>query len=60
MLTATYILTQVEPNLYMYYNLANGFQDEFSIRTDQPDYSNIQGGFGVFGAMTVDTVRVDL
>jgi len=60
MLTATYMLTQVEANLYKYYNLANGFQDEFSIRTDQPDYSNIQGGLGVLGAMTVDSVRVDL
>jgi hypothetical protein len=60
MVSATYILTQVEANLYKYYNLANGFQDEFSIRTDQPDYSNIQGGLGVFGAMTVDSVRVDL
>jgi hypothetical protein len=60
MVTATYMLTQVETNLYKYYNLANGFQDEFSIRTDQPDFSNIQGGFGVFGAMTLDSVRVDL
>jgi hypothetical protein len=60
LLTATYILTQVEANLYKYYNLANGFQDEFSVRTDQPDYSNIQGGLGIFGAMTVDSIRVDL
>jgi hypothetical protein len=60
MLTATYVLSQVEANLYKYYNLANGFQDEFSIRTDQPDYSNIEGGLGIFGAMTVDSVQVDL
>jgi hypothetical protein len=58
-LSAKYVLTQVEANLYKYYNLANGFQDEFSIRTDQPDYSNIQGGMGVFGAMRVDSVSVD-
>jgi hypothetical protein len=57
--SATYVLTQVEANLYKYYNLANGFQDEFSIRTDQPDYTNIQGGLGIFGAMTVDSVHVD-
>jgi hypothetical protein len=60
MISATYMLTQVEANLYKYYNLANGFQDAYSIRTDQPDFSNIQGGLGVFGAMTVDSVRVDL
>jgi hypothetical protein len=51
--------TQVEENLYKYYNLANGFQDPYSIRTDQPDFSNIQGGLGIFGAMTLDSVRVD-
>ena len=54
------ILTQVDENLYVYYNVANGFQDEFSIRTDQPDYSNIQGGFGVFGAMTEDSTSISL
>jgi hypothetical protein len=57
--SATYLLTQVEANLYKYFNLANGFQDQYSIRTDQPDFSNIQGGLGVFGAMTEDSVRVE-
>lgn len=56
----TFILTQVESNLYKYYNLANGFQDDFSIRTDLPDYSNVVGGFGVFGAMRDDSVAFDL
>ena len=60
MTSATYIMTQVESNLYKYYNLSNGFLDEFSIRTDLPDYSNISGGYGVFGAMRDDSVVVDL
>jgi hypothetical protein len=54
------VLTQVEDNLYKYYNIVNGFQDEFSIRTDLPDYTNIRGGVGLFGAMTEDSVVVDL
>jgi hypothetical protein len=58
--SATFVLTQVESNLYKYYNLANGFLDEFSIRSDLPDFSNITGGFGVFGAMRDDSVVVDL
>jgi hypothetical protein len=58
--SATFILTQVEDNLYKYFNIVNGFQDQFSIRTDQPDYSNIVGGFGVFGAMRDDSVLTDL
>jgi hypothetical protein len=55
---AVFVLTQVDANLYNYFNIVNGFQDEFTIRTDQPDVSSIQGGVGMFGAMTVDTVRV--
>lgn len=58
--SATFILTQVEENLYKYYNLANGFQDPYSIRTDLPDFSNIAGGLGIFGAMVDDSVVVDL
>ena len=60
LLGATFVLTQVENNLYKYYNIVNGFQDEFSIRTDQPDYTDIRGGVGLFGAMTEDSVVVDL
>lgn len=57
---ALLILTQVEPNLYTYYNLANGFQDEYSIRQDLPDWSNIMGGYGVFGAMVEDSAYISL
>jgi hypothetical protein len=52
------VLTQVDANLYTYYHIVNGFQDEITIRTDQPDISSIQGGVGMFGAMAVDTARI--
>ena len=55
-----FVMTQVEPNLYNYYNIVNGFQDPNSIRTDHPDYTNIQGGIGVFGAMTHDSTLYTL
>ncbi|HTY39335.1 MAG TPA: DUF4249 family protein [Bacteroidota bacterium] len=58
--SATFIMTQVEINLYKYYNIANGFLDQYSIRTDLPDYTNINGGYGIFGAMRDDSVVVDL
>jgi hypothetical protein len=58
--SATFILTQVEANLYNYYSLANGFLDPYSVREDQPDFSNIVGGFGVFGAIVEDSVVVDI
>jgi hypothetical protein len=58
--SATFILTQVESNLYNYYNVVNGFRDPYSIRMDQPDFTNIVGGVGIFGAMVEDSVVVKL
>lgn len=57
---AWFILTQVDPNLFTYFNVANGFLDEYSIRTDLPDFDNITGGVGVFGAMVEDSAFADL
>jgi len=57
---ALFILTQVETNLYNYYSVVSGFQDEYSIRTDQPDFSNINGGVGLFGGRTTDTLSYSL
>ncbi len=57
---AMLVLTQVDKNLYNYYGVANGFQDPYSVREDLPDYTNIDGGFGVFGAMIEDTTMIDV
>ncbi len=54
------VLVQADQHLYRYSSLVNGFQDEFSIRVDQPNYTNIQGGLGVFGAFTLDSASVAL
>jgi len=53
---AKFYIYQVEPALYDYYSVVNGFQDPFSIRMDKPDRTNIQGGYGIFGGMTVDSL----
>ena len=53
-------LTEFDPALYAYLNTVNGFRDEFSIRTDEPDFSNIPGGRGIFGAMTKQSIAVSL
>jgi hypothetical protein len=47
---------QCEQGYYDYYNTVNGFQDRVSIRVDQPDFTNIKGGLGVFGAYTLDSL----
>ncbi len=57
---ALYVLTQVDANLYTYYSVVNGFLDPYSIRTDLPDFTNITGGVGLFGAMVEDSLYVDL
>lgn len=53
-------LSQLDKNLYDYYSLANGFRDEFSIRSDEPDYSSIAGGLGIFGALTKQRLVVTI
>jgi hypothetical protein len=53
---ARFQMTQLDGNLYKYYKTVNAFEDKGSIRLDQPDYSNINGGAGLFGACTVDSV----
>lgn len=57
---AIFTLTQVEQQLYSYYNISRGFRDPNSIRVDEPDYTNIAGGGGVFGAFAVDSLVIAL
>jgi hypothetical protein len=54
------VLTQVDRDLYAYSKRVNGFEDPFSIRTDLPDYTNITGGHGIFGAMIDDSTSVTI
>jgi hypothetical protein len=43
----------LDENLAAYYSAQKTFLDEFSIRINQPDFTNITGGVGVFGVYTV-------
>jgi hypothetical protein len=43
-----FVLTQLDEALYAYYSTANGFPDSGTLRLDEPDYTNIEGGLGVF------------
>ncbi|NCS87251.1 MAG: hypothetical protein AUK34_09500 [Ignavibacteria bacterium CG2_30_36_16] len=40
-----------DDNLSKYYSSQNGFLDDYTVRLDEADYSNIQGGLGIFGSM---------
>lgn len=37
-------------SLSNYYSTTNGYLDDFTIRIDETDYTNITGGFGILGA----------
>jgi len=43
-------------NLYNYVSTVRGFSDPVSVRLDQINYSNIANGYGVFGAVAIDSV----
>jgi hypothetical protein len=42
-------LLSLDDNLSIYYNATARSSDLFSVKLDETDYSNIQGGFGIFG-----------
>ena len=52
---AVFYLIQFDAPLWNYYSVANMYRDRLSVRTDEPDYTNIKKGIGVFGSMTVDS-----
>ncbi|MDD1749599.1 MAG: DUF4249 family protein, partial [Methanothrix sp.] len=54
-LQGVFVLTQIDDVLYNYYYVNNGPVDKSSIRLDQPDYTNIPGGLGVFGSSVTVT-----
>lgn len=40
----------LDANLSTYYSSTHDFSDGFSINLDESDYSNIKGGYGIFGS----------
>jgi hypothetical protein len=53
---AVFYVIQFDEPLWDYYAVANRFQDTYSVRIDEPDYTNIANGDGVFGSATVDSL----
>lgn len=49
---AYFVLDQMNQSLFSYYSATNQTSDKISIRLDQIDYSNIEGGFGLFALKT--------
>lgn len=55
---ALFVLTQMDDALYAYYSITHGFPNSVTIRLDEPDYSNVQGGLGIFGMSTEHTTSI--
>ena len=51
---------QLDEHLYNYYSIANGFRDPHTIRVDEPDYTNVIGGYGIVGAAVTDSIVIAL
>lgn len=51
---------QCDEHLYNYYSIANGFRDPHTIRVDEPDYTNVVGGYGIFAAAVTDSILISL
>lgn len=47
---ARFDLLILDENLSTYYSNSKGYLDDFTIRLDQIDFTNIVGGFGIFGS----------
>jgi hypothetical protein len=43
-----------------YISTTNGFLDNLSIRLDEPNYTNISGGLGIFGAYEYNVFQISL
>lgn len=57
---AVFRLLVMDAGLAAYYSVQKTFLDEFSMRVNQPEASNIQGGLGVFGSYAIKKVNIEL
>ncbi len=57
---ATFRLFVLDKNLAVYYAAQKTFLDEFSIRFNQPDFTNINGGLGIFGTYNVKQLDLSI
>ena len=55
-----YYLIQFDETWYRYYGVANAVSDKFTVWLDEPDFTNIQSGVGVFASLTVDSIDFGL
>lgn len=57
---AIFRLLVIDRNLAAYYSSQQTYLDEFSVRVNQPDFTNIVGGRGIFGTYMIKTLDVEI
>jgi hypothetical protein len=57
---AVFRLIIADKNLAFYYAAQKTFLDEFSVRVTQPEFTNINGGLGIFGTMNSTQIDVPI
>ncbi len=55
---AVFRLLITDKNLAVYYAAQKTFLDEFSVRVTQPEFTNVNGGLGIFG--TLNSTQIDV
>jgi hypothetical protein len=55
--TVRIVVMEYDTPLSKYYSSVHGSLDQFSIRVDQPVYSNIGGGIGIFGTFYINRAQ---
>ncbi len=58
--TAVFTLLQFDTPLYTYYSVANNYPGGSTLRLDEPDFSNVSGGYGVVGVTNKFVARYAL
>lgn len=53
-------LMVLDKYLSTYYSSIENFLDEFTIKVDLPDYTNIDGGFGIFGSYNLTKYKIGI
>lgn len=49
-----------DEKLSAYFSSTSSFLSDFTILVNQPDYGNIEGGYGIFGAYGVSKLKIDV
>ncbi len=53
-------LVEYDTPLSNYYSSTNGYLDSYSVRSDESIYSNISGGYGIFGSQFTNSFTKDI